>query len=278
MDDLRRELYFSPRKRLPKSRYFFFLLHGVYSCFSQSTDTMQEENKAIGENMEKEYRSEQKHLLSEADICCLRSRLSGLMCRDVHAESSGVYRIRSLYFDTYTDRALAEKLFGTRFREKFRLRCYGEDYSHINLEKKIKNDMGTLKVSAPITSEDCSRLLCGDIDFLRYSEQELLRELYVKMKSELLRPKVIVEYSREAFVCPEGNVRVTFDTDIRSGLSSVDFLDRDLLSVPLGAELNVLEVKYDGFLPEHIAAALNIADRSRCAFSKFAAARRLAYI
>ena len=56
---------------------------------------------------------------------------------DPHAKG-GVYTIRSLYFDTPSDRALREKLDGVSRREKFRIRYYNGDSSVIHLEKKIK--------------------------------------------------------------------------------------------------------------------------------------------
>ena len=44
-----------------------------------------------------------------------------------------------------------------------------------------------------------------------------------KSKGKGLRPKTIVRYDREAFLYVPGNVRITLDRDIRTGLGSVDF-------------------------------------------------------
>lgn len=54
------------------------------------------------------------------------------------------------------------------------------------------------------------------------SERPLVRELYGKMRTQLLRPKTIVDYTREPYIYPAGNVRVTLDYDIRTGLRSTD--------------------------------------------------------
>ena len=44
-----------------------------------------------------------------------------------------------------------------------------------------------------------------------------MREFYGAVAARQLRPKVLVDYFREAYTYPAGNVRVTFDLDIRSG-------------------------------------------------------------
>ena len=57
------------------------------------------------------------------------------------------------------------------------------------------------------------------------SGMPLVTELYGKMCAERLRPKTIVDYTREPFVYAPGNVRVTLDYNIRTGLSCTDFLN-----------------------------------------------------
>lgn len=83
-----------------------------------------------------QYRHEYKHLLSMAEYYALKMRLSAVMQRDVHAGADGEYRIRSLYFDNYFDKALFEKIDGVNDREKFRLRTYNGDNDTVFLEKK----------------------------------------------------------------------------------------------------------------------------------------------
>ena len=82
-----------------------------------------------------DYRHEWKHEINEADLRTLRMRLQAIMKSDPHAKD-GKYMIRSLYFDTWADRALREKLNGVSVREKFRIRCYNGDTGFIHLEKK----------------------------------------------------------------------------------------------------------------------------------------------
>ena len=57
--------------------------------------------------------------------------------------------------------------------------------------------------------------------------------------------QTIVDYTREPFVCTPGNVRVTFDYYIRTGLSCTDFLDPGCVTIPAGDAPILLE---DSFL------------------------------
>ena len=98
----------------------------------------------------------------------------------------------------------------------------------------------------------------------------LIQELYWKMKSNGLRPKTIVDYTRDAFVFPAGNVRVTLDYNIRTGLGSTDFLNPAAVTVPAGDAPSILEVKWDEFLPDIIREAVQLPGRHTCAFSKYA--------
>ena len=217
-------------------------------------------------------RHEWKHRLSPQDLPILRARLRGVMTPDPNA-IGGNYHIRSLYFDTPADTALREKLDGVNVREKFRIRCYNKDFSLIHLEKKWKaNGLGT-KEKAKLTPDQVRAILTGDLDWMPQSQDALVRELYVKMTLQGLRPKTIVDYTREPFVFGPGNVRVTLDYDLRTGLHGTDFLDPDCLTVPAMDDAVILEVKWDQFLPDIIRDLVQLPGRRTAAFSKYAACR-----
>ena len=224
------------------------------------------------EAMPLKFRHEWKHEITYADLITIRQRLRAVEQPDVHGVN-GTYHIRSLYFDTPTDRALRDKLDGVNYREKFRIRCYDGNHSLIHLEKKTKvNDLCD-KVSADLTVAETRAILSGDLDWMLNSPQEPVRELYTKMTLQGLRPKTIVDYTRDAFVYPAGNVRVTLDYNIRTGLRSTDFLDPNCPTVPAGAAPIILEVKWDEFLPDLIRDAVQLPNRRAGAFSKYAACR-----
>ena len=222
--------------------------------------------------MDIHYRHEWKHEISYADLLAIRQRLRAVAESDPHAEN-GRYLIRSLYFDNLSDKALREKIDGVNMREKFRIRYYNGDPSVIHLEKKSKRaGLGT-KYSAALTKDEAQSIVDGELDWMLSSGRPLVQELYCKMRYQGLRPKTIVDYTREPFIYRPGNVRVTFDYDIRTGLSCTDFLNPDCVTIPAGDAPILLEVKWDAFLPSVIRDAVQTPGRRVEAFSKYAQCR-----
>ncbi len=219
-----------------------------------------------------DFRHEWKHEINYSDMIILRQRLSAVMKPDKNAVD-GKYFIRSLYFDNISDKALREKIDGVNCREKFRIRYYNNDTSLIHLEKKSKiNGLGN-KQSASLTAEEAQKIVDGDFDWMINCDRPLVQELYSKMKSQGLRPKTIVDYTREPFVFSAGNVRVTLDYDIRTGLYCMDFLNPDCITIPAGNAPIILEVKWDEFLPSVIRDIVQLESRRTAAFSKYAVCR-----
>lgn len=218
------------------------------------------------------YRHEWKHMINHADKIAIRQRLRAVAQVDANA-ADGRYLIRSLYFDNISDKALREKLDGVNRREKFRIRYYNGNTDQIHLEKKSKwNGLGT-KDRTLLTADEAQRIVDGDLSWMIGSDRPLVQELYVKMNSQGLRPKTIVDYTREPFVYAPGNVRVTLDYNIRTGLLCTDFLNPDCLTIPAGVGETILEVKWDEYLPSVIRDAVQLGSRQLSAFSKYAACR-----
>ena len=249
---------------------------------------------------DRQYRHELKYKISYPDYLAMRSRLRPVMKADPHAAAGGRYLVRSIYFDNLNDKALREKIDGVAKREKFRIRYYNDDLSYIVLEKKMKIGSLCLKCSAPITEEECRKILSGgrssvtdggrsstidggrgsmrngDLSFMKEHPQELVRELYAKMTYQLLRPRVLVSYTREPFIYPAGNVRVTFDSDIRTSLFHQEFLTKEAAGISATDEPQdvYLEVKFDAFLPEVVQDLIRVKGIRQHAFSKYSASRR----
>lgn len=219
-----------------------------------------------------EFRHEWKHEINVSDQIAVRQRLKAVAKADPHAQN-GKYEIRSLYFDNLWDQALREKVDGVNMREKFRIRYYDGDTSLIHLEKKEKYNGLTRKTSEVLTKREAQAIVEGDLDWMVHSGRQLVAELYSKMKSRQLRPKTIVDYTREPFVYAPGNVRVTIDYNIRTGLMCTDFLRPDCVTVPAGDAPIILEVKWDEFLPSIIRDAVQLRGRKEGAYSKYAACR-----
>lgn len=219
-----------------------------------------------------QFRHEVKHEISHNDMLILRQRLRTVMKPDSYAVN-GQYKIRSLYFDSLADKALREKIDGVNIREKYRIRLYNNDSSVIHLERKFKNGGLGCKMSVCLTPEQALSIASGDVGWMARSTDEVILGFYTHIRNEGLAAKVIVDYVREPFVFEPGNVRVTLDYDIRTGLRCTDFLNPDCVTIPIKDDPCILEVKWDNYLPDVIRDAVQLGDRRSSAFSKYAACR-----
>lgn len=227
---------------------------------------------------EKHYRHEYKYVEPELRLKAAELRLDSFMKKDSHAGDKGYYSIRSLYFDDYFDSFLNENIDGVDEREKWRIRIYDRSPDFISLERKSRKSDMIAKDSCAIDSGIFDAIMRKDAE-VSDSNDPLLNVFIIGMRSKGLHPTVIVEYERTPFAAHEGNTRITFDRNIRSS-SELDALlaDRELASRPvLASGQNLLEVKFDAFLPDHIGHAIESGHMHRETFSKYYLARKFPY-
>lgn len=224
------------------------------------------------------YRHEHKYLEPEIDLIGMESRLDALLKKDIHVGDKGYYSIRSLYFDDYSNRFLYENIAGVDERTKWRIRIYDQNDEFISLESKIRKSDLITKRSCSISIKMFEHIMSGIIGI--EADNPSLLNLFIKeIKTRGLRPVIIVEYERTPYVCAEGNTRITIDRNIRSSSELTRFLEnRPLISRPvLLSGQNLLEVKYDMFLPDQIAHTIEHGRMRRETFSKYYLARRFGY-
>lgn len=220
------------------------------------------------------FRHELKYRLSYGESTVLYQRLRTVMQPDVHCGADGRYRITSLYFDNFRDKALWEKWVGVRNRDKYRIRYYNDDVSFIQLEKKSKRGDLCAKKACRVTQDEVKRIQSGHIEGLgSVLERPLLAEFVGAWTHEGLRPKAVISYTRAPLVYAPGNVRITFDTDIRTTVNHAALFD-GAAEIPATDRSHViLEVKFDAFLPDCIRQLLQSGSLRMGAFSKYAAGR-----
>lgn len=222
------------------------------------------------------FRHELKFMVAAHQYHVLRHRLRHLLKPDPHAGPSGEYRITSLYFDDVADTALFEKLAGVQHRQKIRVRIYDGRDDVIMLEKKAKNGDGARKDRLRIDRTIYEAMRTGNPHPLQEAGHPMLDDVAWQMTNRLLRPKVIVDYVREAYLHPAGNVRITFDKNLRSGISQLDlFRQAPYAPAPVDG-LTILEVKYDAFLPRPVQDLLQTDELVRQSASKYVLCRTLA--
>ena len=186
--------------------------------------------------------------------------------------------IRSLYFDDIWNSSYYEKLMGIEHRCKWRIRNYNCSDSSIRLERKIKQGSYIHKDMAKISRQDVEDILDNRYEFLLYHEEPLCREFYYEWRTRLFKPKIIVDYDREPFIYPYGDVRITFDKCVRAGISSFDIFDPNLPTLEtLDPGTLVLEVKFTEFLPALLHKLLPLGGQEFSAISKYTLCYERAY-
>ncbi|MFA5675572.1 MAG: polyphosphate polymerase domain-containing protein [Christensenellales bacterium] len=216
------------------------------------------------------FRHELKYLITPGDARILKQRLGALLSRDENVDKSGAYKVRSVYFDDYNNSAYEEKMMGVASRKKYRIRVYNDSDAIINLERKTKRGRYVSKQHASLSRGEAQMILSGDCGFLLKNPQRLCGEFYYEYITKILRPRVIVDYDREPYVCALGDVRITFDIDVRAALLKFDLFDSKLPAINvLDPGQIIMEVKYTEFLPALIRKILPQRTKQALAVSKY---------
>ena len=225
---------------------------------------------------EYKYRHELKFKISESAAEVLKQKLSLVMGTDNNAYfDDGSYLIKSLYFDDLNSKSYYEKMDGVLYRKKYRIRIYNDDDSFIRLEKKMKHNNMTAKEQILISKDIYCKILEGKLNEID-DAKGLLLEFLNDARTKGLVPSIIVAYHRTAFTYPISDVRITFDSNIESGLYNYDLFDSSAPTYRVDEKGKiVLEVKFNEILPLHIANILSDIPSCREAVSKFAICRSI---
>ncbi len=218
----------------------------------------------------KGLRHEIKILIPYAEYLNLSAKIRCGAERDSHAGEKGEYFIRSLYLDDMYQTAYVTKVNGVDNRKKYRIRCYDLSDEVIKFERKNKYNSRIQKVSFSMTRGQYDAFMNEEYDFLRDIDHPLAREVYLLTQTVRLAPSVIVDYDREAYIYPISNTRITFDKHLRAGIDSYDIFCPDVLTMPVfQGDSVILEVKYDTYMPSHLADMISSVMGTKMALSKF---------
>ena len=198
-------------------------------------------------------RHELKYFISPKQYYLLSDALDKVLWRDPNGDENNEYHIRSLYFDTVFNDALFDKYDGVQNRNKYRIRIYNLSDQVIKLECKTKVGSLISTRSLSIPRDLCEQLIAGDPTGLEATRSGLLGDMFREMTVNLMRPVVIVDYVREAYLHPAEEVRITFDKQLRTGMRSTELFNPHVPTVPPfdNGEI-ILEVKYNRVMPPYI--------------------------
>jgi len=220
-------------------------------------------------------RNELKYYISNTEYYSLVNRLKEVLKPDKYSIPYKGYFIRSLYFDSHDDECLYEKQSGVMYRQKFRMRIYDLNSDTVKFEIKNKHNNQIFKETATISRQSAYKIIDGDYSELLTYNNKILDKIYKKFSSRLYKPKVIVDYDRDAFVFDFFDLRITIDKNLRSNNSDSDIFSDAFHSIPVVLEgKQILEIKYNGCLPNHIRNILQLDSFERQSISKYTLSRR----
>ncbi|MCL2819757.1 MAG: polyphosphate polymerase domain-containing protein [Oscillospiraceae bacterium] len=213
-----------------------------------------------------QFRNELKFFMNIHTSEVLKRRVSAVMRPDSH--SGGVYEVNNLYLDDQYDTCYNEKVLGSHVRDKYRVRFYNDDLSFIRFENKHKEGEMSYKNSLVMTEEEFNQITNGDMGFVLSSEHPLWQKVAAIHRLRRLRVSAVFSYTREAYIYEPGNVRVTFDSNLRSE----KLLPEPYKGAPPGAG-GMMEVKFDKYLPSVVKEMLDGLPVIQTAMSKYCYAR-----
>ncbi len=214
------------------------------------------------------YRVEDKYVLNSTQTHALEKKIATILPKDAMA-LKGSYTVSSIYFDDIWDSCYEESLNGNPERKKYRVRIYNNSFDSIKLEVKCKRYNRATKYVSLLSYDEMKRLLKeGEIEDT--PDGSVARQLFLMaIKTKSIRPRVIVSYERNAYICDEGNVRITFDRNLRASNRVELFGDRNLEhDFPIN-EGEIVEIKYDEMLPKYLAGVLETGKMIQSSNSKY---------
>ncbi len=215
-------------------------------------------------------RYEIKYLIDPEQKAFLIHVMEGRMVPDPHGEST----ICNVYYDTPDYRLIRRSLEKPAYKEKLRIRSYGQAQENqiIFLELKKKYAGVVYKRRIEIQEREAESYLAGQTALPL--DSQIGREIeYFRRYYGALQPAVHLCYDRTAFFSKEDpNLRITLDRSIRwsqQGLSLTDAPEGRQLLAP---HQTLLEIKTASSIPLWLAHALSEAGIRQVSFSKYGTA------
>ncbi len=198
-------------------------------------------------------RFEHKYQLTLSTYYRVRAALRPFVRHCWFSESAPDHRyfIRSLYFDTYDYLAYFEKVTGQPNRIKLRLRSYAprrDAVDFVSVELKTRSGSLVEKFATRVAPEECDHFLRhrtwidqADPVLSEFRRLALLRDQ---------RPKLLVDYRREAFL-PKDHTRARITFDQAMAYAQADRLfPQTAFFRPPARRWVILEVKIAEALPD----------------------------
>lgn len=212
-------------------------------------------------------RKELKYLVTNAEREMIEKAFSDYMNPDAYGEST----ICNIYYDTPDYRLIRHSLSKPIYKEKLRVRSYGQvqdsDTVFLELKKKYKGIVYKRRIS--LSCAEARRYL--DKNEIPYVNSQIAREInyFLKFYRDL-KKSVYLCYDRTAYYGKDDNgLRITFDRNIR-----FREYDMDLSLEPYGRDIldndySLMEIKAAGAMPVWLVKILSQYQIRQTSFSKY---------
>ena len=175
-------------------------------------------------------------------------------CLSVRTEAKRAGNVHTMFFTSYRDQIPMgweeELAVPEQAVPRFSLNYYDSDPTYLFLERRQHGQ----RTSAMVAEAECRALLAGETDWLLDRHNPVLRDFHDGLTERMLLPQMLLAYHREIYTADGLDLWVALDTDIRTSLQHMDFLDPEQLERDtLGQESRILmEVSYSDRIPDNV--------------------------
>ena len=202
-----------------------------------------------------------------------KARLLPEIEKHMRLDKYGRTLIKNLYFDTDTYRLIRRSLEKPDYKEKLRIRSYGETgpdtTTFVELKKKYNGVVYKRRI--PMAEKAAMAWLRGWEEPPACQIAEEIR--YFAGYYETLHPTVFLSYEREAYYCKDGSdFRLTFDHNILCRRENLSLCAENYGTPLLPPGQVLMEVKCPGGIPLWLTGLLSREKLYTTSFSKYGTA------
>lgn len=218
-------------------------------------------------------RRETKYLLTQKQAEAFLREAEGLLSRDKYGE----YTICNLYLDTDDFYFIEHSLDHPAYKEKLRVRSYGnadrDTKIFLEIKKKSKGVVYKRRIVIPFSeAENYIEKGIRPPSLEGFVPNQIYEEIDYLMKKYAPEPKLYLAYDREAYFMTERpEIRITFDKNIRGRWDNITLTsDESTELLDTGIEnYRVMEIKSGRAIPLEITEILSRLKIYPVSFSKY---------
>ncbi|MBQ4288822.1 MAG: polyphosphate polymerase domain-containing protein [Clostridia bacterium] len=184
-------------------------------------------------------------------------------------------RIQNLYFDTPDFYYIRNSIDAVNYKEKVRLRCYGDASPDSTVFLEIK------KKCNGIVYKRRETMKLREAEFyirtgLMPKATQIMKEIdYTVKQREETAPAVYISYDRDSYRAKEDHdIRITFDSNILARVNDLDLKSGIYGNRVIPENTRLLEIKVSDHMPIWLAKALSLYRIYPASFSKYGKAYR----